>query len=70
MPRTEEDAKKKNFCSKTPGYCQNTWVAAICIIVVTIFIVFVSPLAWSSYRRCAPLLQQGSKHRWGCHNSY
>ena len=31
---------------------------------------FGSPLAWSSYRRCAPLLKQGCKHQWGCHNSY
>ena len=35
-------------------------MAAICIIVVTSLIVFVSPLASSSYRRCAPLLLQGA----------
>ena len=34
-------------------------MAAISIIVVTSFIAFVSPLAWSSYHRCAPLLLQG-----------
>ena len=65
----ETKSGQKNFCSKTPGYTVNgnTWVPAICMIVVTSLIVFVSPLAWSSYRRCAPLLQQ---HQWGYHHSH